>query len=255
MDLCNTADIEFRTAANKQFLVELTLIKLCQAGSPSPENDGGNGEGQKLRPMADTTPTTKPATPAPQPAPKTAPEPTTSSPITTPDSQHHAAPHKSAPKLVSLGPKISIRPEAIMNAETESAKTAATNVARHAEHRAEPYTDAALAITWQNCAGTNPAAVALNNILKTYTPRRVRDDAFNVCVESDAQQKILVDNMARVLEFVRSRLHNDNITISVEVTQGESSPAIWTESEVYEKMLASNPALKSLAETFNLSLG
>lgn len=260
MDLCNTADIEFRTAANKQFLVELTLIKLCQADSPSPGPDGGNGEGQKLQPIAATAPTAKPATAAPQLAPKTAPAPapapapTTSSPITTPDSKLQATPHKSAPKHVSLGPKISIRPEAIMNAEAESVKAAANNGIRHTEHRAEPYTDAALAITWQNCAGTNPAAVALNNILKTYTPKRVRDDAFNVCVESDAQQKILVDNMARVLEFVRSRLHNDNITVSVEVTQGEGSPAIWTESEVYEKMLASNPALKSLAETFNLTL-
>lgn len=271
MDLCNTADIEFRTAANKQFLVELTLIKLCQADSPSPGPDGGNGEGQKLQPIAATAPTTKPATQ--QPTAATTPAataPVAATPVaTTPatptpgsmssskamaDSPHNLAPHKSAPKHVSLGPKISIRPEAIMNAEAESAKAATNNEVRHSEHRAEPYTDAALAITWQNCAGTNPAAVALNNILKTYTPKRVRDDVFNVCVESDAQQKILVDNMARVLEFVRSRLHNDNITVSVEVTQGEGSPAIWTESEVYEKMLASNPALKSLAETFNLSL-
>ena len=30
MDLCNQADLNYRAASNKQFLVELTLIKLCQ---------------------------------------------------------------------------------------------------------------------------------------------------------------------------------------------------------------------------------
>ncbi len=44
MDLCNSADLNYLSAANKQFLVELTLIKLCQAAGPSP-NDSSNGEG------------------------------------------------------------------------------------------------------------------------------------------------------------------------------------------------------------------
>jgi len=35
MNLLNTADLNYRTSSNKQFLVELTLIKLCQLLSPS----------------------------------------------------------------------------------------------------------------------------------------------------------------------------------------------------------------------------
>lgn len=35
MALCNDADLNYRMASNKQFLVELTLIKLCQLLSPS----------------------------------------------------------------------------------------------------------------------------------------------------------------------------------------------------------------------------
>lgn len=35
MSLLNDADLNYRTASNKQFLVELTLIKLCQLLSPS----------------------------------------------------------------------------------------------------------------------------------------------------------------------------------------------------------------------------
>ena len=39
MDLCNDTDLNFRQASNKQFLVELLLIKLCQQAGPSPIND------------------------------------------------------------------------------------------------------------------------------------------------------------------------------------------------------------------------
>jgi DNA polymerase-3 subunit gamma/tau len=35
MSILNNADLNFRSASNKQFLVELTLIKLCQILSPS----------------------------------------------------------------------------------------------------------------------------------------------------------------------------------------------------------------------------
>ncbi|MDE6263386.1 MAG: DNA polymerase III subunit gamma/tau, partial [Muribaculaceae bacterium] len=56
MDLCNSADLNYRTAANKQFLIELTLIKLCQADSPSPNE--GDGEGHALQPIVAKAPTT-----------------------------------------------------------------------------------------------------------------------------------------------------------------------------------------------------
>lgn len=253
MDLCNTADVEFRTAANKQFLIELTLIKLCQADSPSPNLEDGDGEGQKLQPISPVAPTVTPvAAPKPQPQPQAAaPQPRPA--IQTPAPLAAAKRPAPAQKLGALGPKISIRPEAIMSAGNAPAEENAP-ARQVTEVRSEPFTDAALALTWHNCAGTNPAAVALNNILKTYTPRRVKDNAFAVGVESDAQQKILQDNMSSVLGYLRSRLHNDHITISVEVIQGEGSPTIWTESEVYEKMLAASPALRSLAESLALSL-
>lgn len=53
MNLCNEADLNYRTASNKQFLIELTLAKICQLLSPSPDN-GGQGEGrlQKINPGA-----------------------------------------------------------------------------------------------------------------------------------------------------------------------------------------------------------
>ncbi len=68
MDLCNEADFNFRAASNKQFLVELTLIKLCQLLSPS-SDDTGAGEGQ-LQPLEAYSTSVAPqeaAQPHPQP--------------------------------------------------------------------------------------------------------------------------------------------------------------------------------------------
>ena len=49
MNLCNEADLNYRTVSNKQFLVELTLAKICQLLSPSPGNSGeGGGQLQKI---------------------------------------------------------------------------------------------------------------------------------------------------------------------------------------------------------------
>ncbi len=53
MSLCNDADLNYRLASDKTFLVELLLIKLCQQQSPFRDSDG-NREGQ-LRPVAATT--------------------------------------------------------------------------------------------------------------------------------------------------------------------------------------------------------
>ena len=65
MSLCNEADMAYRTASSKTFLIELLLIRLCQQSGPSPISDGA-GEGRKLRPVSGAAPT---ITSTPQPAP------------------------------------------------------------------------------------------------------------------------------------------------------------------------------------------
>ncbi len=235
MDLCNTADLNFRTAANKQFLVELTLIKLCQADSPSQNPDGSIGEGQSLQPIAAATPS-QPHQPSPTPQP-------------------HQPPHPPHPLPAgTIGPSISIRPGATARPATTPQPERPAMATPAPARRSTPYTDTALEITWTNCSTANPAAVALNNILKSCKPRRVEGDRFVVGVNSEAQQKILSDNLPSVLEFLHSRLHNDDITVTIELIKGEGSPAIWTETQVLEKILKENPTVRTLAETFKLSL-
>ena len=50
MDLCNYCDLNYREASNKQFLVELTLIKICQLlTGPMPPAGGGQPPVKKMQ--------------------------------------------------------------------------------------------------------------------------------------------------------------------------------------------------------------
>ena len=52
MDICNTCDLNYPTASNKQFAVELALIKICQLLAPAPAPTPGGGGGAPLRSIA-----------------------------------------------------------------------------------------------------------------------------------------------------------------------------------------------------------
>ena len=83
MNLCNEADLNYRAASNKQFLIELTLAKICQLLSPSPANSGA-GEG-RLQKIQNATPSHSPAQPAPaQQQTASAPRPAASAPQAAP---------------------------------------------------------------------------------------------------------------------------------------------------------------------------
>ncbi len=76
MSLCNDADMEYRTASSKTFLIELLLIKLCQLQSPSPVSDAERGEGLTIKPIQapSSSAPSAPATP-PQPSVAVPPSP------------------------------------------------------------------------------------------------------------------------------------------------------------------------------------
>lgn len=270
MELCNTADMNYRTAANKQFLVELTLIKLCQADSPSP-NDGSDGEGQKLKPIA-AAPGAPAAQAAPAPAPSpaaaaaAAPAPARTAPVAPPRPQPAVSqaprtaptsPKPAASGRVELGPRISIRPSSVANAGRPAVAEDARpdeKAAAETAGRENSFSDDDLALAWTDCASLRPAEVALNNILRSYLPRRAGGTRFVVGVCSEAQHNILSANLYDLLARLRDVLKNDRITIDIELVDGGNSPAVWTENQVLDQMLRDSAPLHALADYFRLNI-
>ena len=251
MDLCNTADMNFRTAANKQFLVELTLIKLCQAVSPSPGNSG-EGEGQRLKPIAAAPRPTVTPTPTPTPAPAPQPKPTPA-PKPAPTPMPAPAPKPAPVKPATIGPSISIRTGSLPKPAADKPGTAAP-ASPLSQHRANPYNDAAVDVAWENYAQSNPSAIVLVTTMHSCRPRRMQADTFVVAVESPAQEKTLLDNMGAIRSYVRNKLQNDSINFEVEIVQDEGSPRTWTEREVLDHMITDHQAMRSLVDSLKLTL-
>lgn len=264
MKLCNEADLNYREASNKQFLIELTLAKLCQLSSPSPLN-AGDGEGQ-LKPIARPTASAAPAaTPsaaqptapqaAPQPAPQAQPAPT---PTAAPANVPPPAPRRMTPApqrqghaqgRAPLSFSISGRNQAAATADNAtSAATAPRTV------RSEIYADEDLRHAWQDFMNARPTERILVNTMRASFPDRIDGHSYRIKVENEKQEELMNQHMPELIGELRNALSNDNITLKIEINQGEASPHTWNDREVVAYVQQTVPALNDFIETFKLTL-
>ena len=248
---CNEADFNFRTAGNKQFLIELTLIKLCQLLSPSPDESGSDG-GQ-LRPLESFT-TSSPApqytgTPAqphlpPAPVtiarPETAPVAAKTAPL---PEKHHKTYTSGTLSLKSTAPKPEIRPEPVQQ-----------SIVAEPEFRSKPYTDADFASAWSAVASTLKSDPMLTSVLTASEPQRKADNSFEIKVWNSVQADIVQKSLSLITGQLRDRLSNDAITIEPRVSKGDIPPAFWTEQQVLDYLLKSNPTLSEMVTKFKMHL-
>lgn len=238
MSLCNSADLNYRTASNKNFLVELLLIRLCQLLSPSP-NCSGDGEG-RLKPIA-AEPATQPAAVSPAtPAPAThaAPAPPAVAPVAAP--KRHTS--------LTRGPKLSLK----------GAKTAATADSDSERNRPEsimasPFTDNDLLAAWHSFADNHPTEKILINTMRSAEPVATGAGTYNVMVETDIQAELLNRFMHDITAHCRKKVSNSSVTFSISVNDGAPSPHTWNEREVLAHMLQT-PAVKDFVNALKLSL-
>ena len=264
MSLCNDADLNFRTASNKQFLIELTLAKICQPLGPS-HNDGGAGEG-RLKPIAankSAQPAPPPAAPAAAreaaapaaPAPGSVAAQTPSRPVAQPASRPATPPaHAPARPHGALhgisAPRISIRG----GVHKEQADASAPSV-QQGQHRAQPFGAEALAEAWEAYMYANPKAHILVNTMRASPPHLPKGaQQFTVYVQNQKQKDEMESNKYPILCFLRDRLGNDNVDFTVGINEGELPRHTLSEAELLKKMCEDYPALVRVMKEFNLRL-
>ncbi len=270
MSLCNDADMEYRTASSKTFLIELLLIKLCQLQSPSPVSDALPGEGQKLKPLTPATateaatPTTQQATPKPtasQQAPPTASiqtqqaPPRIATPTPSPSMQHVATPTPRVHSTTATSPKtkahVSLR-DAFSDTpkETEAQKTAPIQKKRN------PFTDKSLANAWEDYMELNRKAHVLCNTMRASHPRRNNDDSteLKMLVANQPQVDVMLQELPNLLAYLRNKLANDFIELTVEVNNDPDSPAAWNDRDLLRHIVEVNPHAAEFIADFHLTI-
>jgi len=260
MDLCNEADLNYRAATNKQFLIELTLVKLCQLLSPSLNSGAGKGHDQ-LKPIA-AFKTSAPAVAsapvsAPTPAPASAPTPgpaaasaTTSQTAQSQAPVQHRASAQPAMRAHGKLISISINPDRRQPGQQQSSVAVAPTQIRETS-----FTNEALQQAWQQYIDANPTERILVNTMMYARPILVSPTHFALEVDDQIQVDTLMEARAHLLNSLHDSLQNDRLDFTVSIRQGEASPATWTSRHVFEHMLEEHPDLVDFVKDFKLTLG
>ena len=284
LDLCNTCDVNYRTATNKQFVVELTLIKLCQILDATTPPGGGNGGGQPLktvaapqqqqptaathRPQAATQPQATTATPqqvvSPQPVTATPPQP------------YHAAtapqaPSKPTPPVqqpgsyrAATGTTAAYKPgtfrtpaasRIMINTQPEQQQGTVQGATPTAtKRRNSTFTEQQMLAAWQRFITEHPHEKVIINTMRMSQPKRVNDTLYEIYVENQGQVEFFNTHRTEIVEYLRNAVSNDMLAINVNIREGGPAPKIWSPREVVDDMCKQNEAVVNLIRDFELGL-
>lgn len=239
MDLCNSADLNYRAATNKQFLVELTLIKLCQQLSPSPNTDGA-GEGQ-LRPIDKAQ---------------------GQAPSRTPTVQTQMQKNDQMPPAPATQPKIkNIKGHRLTSfsinsnpADTTEPKQTETN-SQSTEQNHE-FSDAQLNTVWTEFIQSHPTEHLLRNAMRNSVLTRNPQNSTDIIatVESEAIRDALQQGLPELTAHLQSQLKNDKISLNINLNKSQASVTSLTDAEAYALMRKKHPYLNTLVADLRLTM-
>ncbi len=261
MNLCNEADLNYRTASSKQFLIELTLAKICQSLSPSP-NNGSDGEGQ-LKPIAAARrtdalapaaakPANNPANPAPQPAqpaPIAQPQPVAPQPVPA-ASRPAAAPVRGSGTMLNV-PRVSLKHGLGATPQQQNAaQAAATGGAR-----TQDYDEYTFTLAWETVMERHPREHILYNAMRNSRPELRGNRAYVMSVVNELQLQTVTDALPVLIAELRDTLSNDTITLTVEMAVGAETPLyVLNDRELLARLVEEQPMLRKFIEGLQLRI-
>ena len=239
ISLCNKADLDYRTASNKQLLVELTLIKLCQLLSPSP-HESGAGEGQ-LRPIKPYRHKRRRHNDSHHCTATYSLRPTGN--LRKTDRLHRNSRHRQPPLtgiticllrrpcLARLLPCLAARCRSsvvfpdfqspIQRGNTQSSDNAAVNPQTSAQQRSEKFTDEEFAAeARQQIIDSHPTEQLLTNAMRNARPRRHNEYHFIATAESEAIEGSHNIEPRHAAWRTAQPSQNDMVQLSIELNKG-----------------------------------
>ena len=265
LDLCNKCDLDYRTATNKQLLVELTLIKLCQLfDKATPLPAGGGGGNDVLRKVQPVNTPAAPAVAAPtapqarlvtQSAPAaSAPTPKTATPLSTLSRPVVTPPPAPSPVVSrsSLPPRIYINNK---EAAAQAAKEQGISVRQEpAQRRTEPFTEETLYAAWQKYIEEHPRERIIVNTMRSSLPRKLNDTLYEVEVENQVQVETFNTHLMAILSFLRDCVKNDMLALEIKLNPHVEKPKYWTTQEIVAAIRGYNSYFDTFINEFELSL-
>lgn len=268
MDLCNTCDLNYINATNKRFIVELTLIKICQLFGGETAAPTAPQPLRKVAPAAPAAPTPqRQAAPAPTPQPvQAAPQPQApvAQPVRpvrpAPAPRPQATPGGKVAGLSSVSIKAPISgtavPQSQQPAGSNAAETEKKNDIRPLNSpRSEAYTDDAFREGWREFVRQHEKeAMLYNAMIKGFPSATGEPFHYEFVVDNPAQKDKIESFMPDILQSLRNFVSNDSVMLSVKVRERQPGEKIWNQTELMKEAAERNPKVLEFIKKYQLSL-
>ena len=276
MKLSNQCDLNYKQSQNKRLLIELTLIEMAQLSSDD-GTSSGHGPTMTLKPifakMRGTATAPSQATANPQATAKQTVQTATQGTVRTTaqgalhasmkpplqSSASHLPPSsqqaKPQPTIANRMMSFSIRNG--NNASKQEVKEDQPTYAMPTTTQEnQPVDNVNLTIIWREFAQSLP---------KEYTAMAMQMDILEPAMQEDGTTFLVIaDNPSflnslnkikpRIEQYLRSKLHNSNLTMTTRLREITDKKRTYTKTEYYNMMLKESEGLRKLRETFNLEL-
>lgn len=268
MDLCNTCDLNYINATNKRFIVELTLIKICQLFGGETAAPTAPQPLRKVAPAAPAAPAPqRQAVPAPAPQPvQSAPQP--QAPVArpvrpvrpAPAPRPQATPGGKVAGLSSVSIKAPISgtavPQSQQPAGSNAAETEKKNDIRPLNSpRSEAYTDDAFREGWREFVRQHEKeAMLYNAMIKGFPSATGEPFHYEFVVDNPAQKDKIESFMPDILQSLRNFVSNDSVMLSVKVRERQPGEKIWNQTELMKEAAERNPKVLEFIKKYQLSL-
>lgn len=268
MDLCNTCDLNYINATNKRFIVELTLIKICQLFGGETAAPTAPQPLRKVAPAASAAPAPqRQAAPAPVPQPvQAAPQPQApvAQPVRpvrpAPAPRPQATPGGKVAGLSSVSIKAPISgtavPQSQQPAGSNAAETEKKNDIRPLNSpRNEAYTDDAFREGWREFVRQHEKeAMLYNAMIKGFPSATGEPFHYEFVVDNPAQKDKIESFMPDILQSLRNFVSNDSVMLSVKVRERQPGEKIWNQTELMKEAAERNPKVLEFIKKYQLSL-
>lgn len=268
MDLCNTCDLNYINATNKRFIVELTLIKICQLFGGETAAPTAPQPLRKVAPAAHAAPAPqRQAAPAPAPQPvQAAPQPQApvAQPVRpvrpAPAPRPQATPGGKVAGLSSVSIKAPISgtavPQSQQPAGSNAAETEKKNDIRPLNSpRNEAYTDDAFREGWREFVRQHEKeAMLYNAMIKGFPSATGEPFHYEFVVDNPAQKDKIESFMPDILQSLRNFVSNDSVMLSVKVRERQPGEKIWNQTELMKEAAERNPKVLEFIKKYKLSL-
>ncbi len=249
IDIANECDLNYRQSKNKRLLIELALIKICQLNESDGNADADIKKKTALKPIEKANNSSKTEI---EPAVKSVKKEITEPPKEVNSEPETVAPLTPTPKLSKS--KISgmgISLTSLAKKDEELVKTPEQEFAANGNNK---FTQDDLINAWNEYADNLNIEKLLKNTMSLYKPTLVSEVLFEVKVNSELNKEYLTSNGESLLTFLREKVKNDNLTMTIKIAKGNVIKKALTSREIFDEMVEKNPNLQNLSDEFGLEL-